>query len=137
MKIAVSIYFWGEKLDPAAVTAALNVRPTQAHAKNETRASSTDKQVTAKIGMWGYSTDSEIDSAELGEHILFLQSKFSDSLNKITELKNIQDSCIDIFVATELNKDGADYEFELTPNNIVALSNFGLPVRFTIARVED
>ena len=51
MKIAVSLYFWGEGLIPAKISNVLGVSPTQSQAKGEVKTTSTGKKVTAKGGM--------------------------------------------------------------------------------------
>ena len=133
MKIAVTLYFWGESLIPAHITKALKIEPSQSKTKDGVTVTSTNKKVTAKTGVWGFSSDYGIKSENLGEHISFLRSKIGNHLNQISSLENVKDSCVDVFIATEVE---ADCEFELTKENVMALMEIGLPVRFTIARVE-
>jgi hypothetical protein len=133
MKIAVSLYFWGESLVPADITNALKIKPSQSQTKGEVTITSTNKKVTAKIGMWGFSSDYEIKSENLGEHISCLRLKIGNNLNQILSLKNVQDSCVDVFIANDTE---TDYEFELTNENIISLMEIGLPVRFTVANID-
>ena len=133
MTIQVTLYFWGESLIPADITSALKIEPSRSKTKGEVTVTSTNKKVTAKTGMWCFSSYYGIESENLAEHISFLRSSIGNNLSQISSLKNVQDSCVDVFIATEA---GADSEFELTKENLTALMEIGLPVRFTVAQVE-
>jgi hypothetical protein len=137
MKIAVSLYFWGEGLIPAKISNVLGVSPTQSQAKGEVKTTSTGKKVTAKGGMWGFSSDYEVVGQYLSEHISFLRSKLGQRASQIPSLEGVQDSCVDVFIAAETGAEGATCEFELTTANVAALMELGLPVRFTVAQVKE
>lgn len=69
----------GDSLDPKAVTDILAVEPTEAHRKGEKYGGErTGRPVTARTGIWYFSTDRLSDSGSLGDH-LDLVRRFLDS----------------------------------------------------------
>jgi hypothetical protein len=133
MLVAVSLYFWGDKLDPKHLTELLGVEPSISRAKGETETTSTNKVVTAKIGVWGFSTDTELKDVSLANHIELLRSRLGESWTKVHALPDVEDACVDVFVAIEALKDGTEAGFELSPQNLAGLQQLGLPIRFTVA----
>jgi Domain of unknown function (DUF4279) len=59
----------GDSLDPAAVTDILDVKPTEAHRKGEKYGGQrSGRPVTARTGIWYFSTDRLSNSGSLGDH---------------------------------------------------------------------
>ena len=135
MLINVRLYLWGDKLDPQRITEILGVTPSESRAKGETSIISTGKVVTAKIGFWCFSTrDTGLKSLELAEHIELLRSQFGASWTKIVSLPDVQDACVDIFIAiSEEEQEDTTCYFEMSPKNVPDLQQVGLRVRFAVA----
>jgi hypothetical protein len=64
----------GDALDPDAVTKILEVDPTEAHRKGEKYGGKrSGRPVTARTGIWYFSTDRLSDSSALGDHLAFVR----------------------------------------------------------------
>jgi hypothetical protein len=65
----------GNALDPADVTKILHIAPTHAHRMGETYRSGPIKgrPITGKSGVWYFSTDRLVESAELDDHLAYVR----------------------------------------------------------------
>ncbi len=133
MLVAVSLYLWGTKIDPQRLTELLGVPPSTARAKGEARTLSTQQVVTARIGVWEFSTDPELSSVVLADHLDLLRSRFGPTWAMIADLPDVEEACVDVFVAINAKADGTEGSFEMSPKNLSDLQQLGLPVRFTVA----
>ena len=135
MLINVALYLWGDKLDPQRITEILGVAPSDSRAKGQTSILSTNTVVTAKIGFWCFSThEAGLKSFELAEHIEFLRSQFGASWTKIVSLPDVQDACVDIFIAIgEEEQEDTTCYFEMSPKNVSDLQQVGLRVQVTVS----
>src|SRR5437879_3554478 len=119
MLIAVSLYLWGDKLDPQRITEILGVASSDSRAKGETRTLPTNTVVTAKIGFWRFSTDDAgLKSSELAEHIELLRSQFGASWTKVASLPDVQEACVKVFIATSASEGDTTCYFEMSPKNV-------------------
>jgi hypothetical protein len=134
MLIAVSLYLRGEKVDPDRITKILGVTPSRGRRKGQTELTSTNQQITAKTGVWRFSTDDELDSPILAEHIELLRSRFGYSWTNLSSLPDVQEAYVDIFMAVDAEKEGTNTcHFTLTPLSLLDLQQTGLPTQFTVA----
>lgn len=132
--INVSLKLWGETLNPSYITEQLGVEPSDTQMKGETKTTSTGYVVTAKIGMWCFSTkDDGLKNSNLTDHIGFLRTRFVSSGAKIRNLLGVEDACVDIFIAIDGEENGTECYFEMSSANLLELQHFGIPIRFTIA----
>ena len=134
MLIAVTLYFWGDQLDLSEITSTLGLNPTTAKRKGDKSLTPTKKEVVAKIGVWGFSSDSEIKSNWLSDHIQYLGSRIGENRDKFRSIKGVQDACVDVFMSGDAREDGGSTsEFELSQQDLDVLRSMNLPVRFTVA----
>ncbi len=69
----------GDTLDPDMVTKILDVAPTEAHRKGEAYGGKGfGRPVTARTGIWYFSTDRLSDSVALGDHLAFVRHFLAD-----------------------------------------------------------
>lgn len=130
-KIITSLYLRGHDLDPAVVSVKLGVSATCSQRRGETKLTSTNHEVTTKIGMWGLTAITE--SQTLSDHIEELASRVTITGDFIRSIPGVQEAYIDIFVAPTFDKDDdPSCEFELNEQDVVALRRINLPVRFTV-----
>src|SRR5262245_41589276 len=120
MLIAVSLYLKGAKLDPDQITKTLGVMPSRGRREGQTELTSTNQQITAKIGVWRFSTDDELDSPVLAEHIELLRSRFGSMWTNLSNLPNVEQAFVDIFMAVDAEKENTNTcYFTLTPKTIL------------------
>ena len=130
-KIIVSLYLKGLNLNPTTVSKILDVDPTRAQRKGETWETSSGRIVTYRIGMWSFCLES--DEGNLSDLINQILEVFKGK--EISLLDDIEESYWDIFLAKDVDKEGATFTSELSPDFLTMLAEFGLPVRLTFAAV--
>jgi|HubBroStandDraft_1064217.scaffolds.fasta_scaffold243930_2 hypothetical protein len=84
----------GAALEPEEVTNVLKVHPTHAHRKGETYGSGRrGRPVTAKTGVWSFSTDRLSERPALGEHLTivrkFLDPERTDELHELLRREHL------------------------------------------------
>lgn len=133
MLTQISLYLWGAKLDPQRITEILGVMPSAARAKGETRTLPTKHVVTAKIGVWEFCTYPELKSSVLADHIELLQSRFGSSGTNVGNLPNVEDACVDVFMAISAKEDSTECDFELSQKDLSHLQQFSVRIEFHVA----
>lgn len=132
----VSIYLRGDNLDPKHVSARLGVNPTDSQRKGDKIITFKNREIIKKIGVWALTASTE--SETLSDHLEELAAKIKADGKFIESIANVEEAFIDIYVSSTRNKETVDTsEFELSKENIVALGNFGLPVKFTVTFVDE
>lgn len=134
MLIVVSLYFWGDGLDPDAITKALGIVPTQSASKGQERKTCTGATVINHTGLWCFSTDSLSASSMLDDHVdVLMQILPKENVFLLNRFSGVDDACVDVFISDiELNDANSGCEFEVSPSRLEFLSQIGLPVRFSI-----
>lgn len=133
MLVDVSIYLYGDNLDPSHVSKILGVDATSSAYKSERRFDpKTGKTYAAqKFGMWelGFGLDSSI----LSDHIYELASILSLDHVPLLSIDGVEKGEVDIYVSTLIDEGGGgNIQFELNSENISAIEHFSLPVTFTV-----
>ena len=132
--IDVSIFLRGDELDPKSISNKLGVTPSSSQYANEKRISSSNQEYVTKIGVWELAAESR--SFILSDHINELTAKLK-SANYLRHIEGVQEAYVDVFIASDADEDGeGTFEFELSEENIAALAQIGLPIRFTAALVK-
>ncbi|WP_082055148.1 DUF4279 domain-containing protein [Cupriavidus basilensis] len=134
-KIIVALYLNGEHLDPDSVTREFGVVPSRAQKKGERRVTSSGREVLVKQGSWAWSV--ELGSTSLDDHLARLIRSFPTG-KPLSEIANVEDAYIDVFVALSSNLDGdAKCELDIKPDVLVSLAQLGLPIRMTVDVVRE
>jgi hypothetical protein len=129
--IEVTIYVWGDALDPAVVSSHLGMKPSFSRRKGEKRTTRTHREITAKTSVWTLTTEAK--ATDLSTHIQELSSKVDARLSRINEIAGVEGAYVDIFVAVSSDADGGGkYDFRLSPEDVSALQKIGLPIEFTL-----
>jgi hypothetical protein len=137
MLISVRIYFQGNDLEPSALTALLGVEPSRSHKIGEARTNSQGKVLVAKVGLWTWQSTDRTEAMNLSDHAQKLWATFKESAGRISTLPNVERAWIDVHVLHEVSAtDSNEVCFELDAKAILVLSQFGLPVEFTVGFVE-
>jgi TPR repeat protein len=133
----VSIYLRGDKLNPDAITARLKTKPSSTHRKGDKRKFKNNEYIR-KTGIWHLRTKSR--SEILSDHIQELGRKVGEK--RLENIPDVEEAEVDVWMGYIRNKSykgfkhskyGEYLSFELTKENIDALSRFGLPIHFTLS----
>lgn len=131
-KVMVGIYLKGHDLDPREITEAIGITPTVAHGRGETQKTSSGHEFVTKTGVWGFVIDE--DPAEVVDVVASLIAALGRQEDSLANLPQVEYAYIDIFVAADSDEDGeGTCEMALTDLQIKALSNYGLPICFTVS----
>lgn len=134
--IEVTIYIWGDTLDPVAISSHLGLEPSFSRRKGEKRTTKTRREITAKTSLWTLTAETEAEA--LSDHIQELASKVASRIAKITGIAGVEGAYVDIFVSVRADKaGGGKYEFRLSEQDIQVLHKIGLPIEFTLDVVKD
>lgn len=137
MLISVRIYFQGNDLEPSVLTALLGVAPSRSHKFGEERTNRQGKVLVAKIGLWTWQSTDRAEAMTLNDHVQKLWATFKESADRVSTLPNVERAWIDVHVLHEVPAtDSNEACFELGAKALLALSQFGLPVEFTVGFVE-
>lgn len=133
-KLTLAIYLKGISLDPTEITSLLGIAPSKSQYFGQQRLTSTMRPVVAKTGLWAYLIES--DTSTVAELVQQFAERFKGCTQKLNALPNADEAYLDLFIAHDGDADsGGEYFFELAPNDILLLGQFGLPTRFTVASV--
>jgi hypothetical protein len=73
----------------------------------------------------------------LNDHVRKLWAAFKESADRVSTLPNVEHAWIDVHVVYEVPTTGSNEAgFELDTKALLVLSQFGLPVEFTVGFVE-
>jgi hypothetical protein len=136
-KVIVSLYLIGDDLDPSKITNELGIAPTESRRKGETRtAPVTGRQYVNKTGLWCLMVDK--DHAEVTAVVSQLLEELKTRTKPLHSLHGVQDAYFDVFVAGLTDAEGdATCEFALDCAQLARLTQFGLPIRFTVTMGND
>jgi hypothetical protein len=135
MKIDVSVYLRGDSLDPVTVSALLGIEPSKSQRKGERRTTSSNREVTAKIGVWAIVADAS--SSGLQAVLDEITTRFRDNRLNLSKITGVEEAYVDVFVAIDAEADGGGTcNFQLSKENVSALDALGLPVRFTVSVIK-
>lgn len=133
MLIAVTLYLWGDRLDPQTVTEHLQLTASESHYKGQQDTTTTGKVVTKRTGMWSLSTGDDLPNASLDDHIKRLESKLKNSEMRLSTLYGLDDACIDVFLTGNRTDETGDAVcFELSAASLQFLNSVQLPLRFSV-----
>lgn len=134
-RIAVALYLYGDELEPATFSARLGVSPSDSHCKGDRFIIPTGREIIRKTGFWALrETSDSLDTSTISGHINSLCSQVGTSATSILDLEGVQSAHLDVFIATRTNESGhGEVAFELSQENIDAMKQLGVPVRFTVA----
>ena len=136
--ILVSLYFYGDLLDPDVITDCLGVTPTKSFKLGDEHVTVLGGRVVRKTGLWAL--QSETNSVQLSDHIEQLANNLIKIANRkrvLAELPNVDETYLDIFVCGGTDKDGGDAKFEISPRHLKIISELGARVKFTACSVEQ
>lgn len=136
MKIDVSVYLRGDSLDPLVVSALLGIEPSKSQRKGECWRTSSNREVTAKIGVWAIVSGAS--SSGLQAILEEVTTRFRDNRINLSEIADVEEAYVDVFVAIDAEADGGGTcNFQLSKENVSALDALGLPVQFTVAVIKS
>ncbi|WP_175445006.1 DUF4279 domain-containing protein [Janthinobacterium sp. MP5059B] len=136
MKIDVSVYLRGDSLDPVTVSSLLGIEPSKSRRKGECWTTSSNREVTAKIGIWAIVADA--NSSGLQAVVDEVTTRFRDNRINLSEINGVEEAYVDVFVAIDAEADGGGTcNFQLSKENVSALNSLGLPVRFTVSVIKS
>jgi hypothetical protein len=131
--VDVVLYLRGNFLDPEQVTFVLG---TKTRVKGEKWRTSTNKEVTAKIGLWAL--DSRAESLSLSDKISWFRAKLSSATCSPLSIPGVEQAEISIFIALGSDDDGdGEYESDLNLEDLQWLSGFGVPVSLKLTYSPD
>lgn len=134
--IDVSLYLYGNQLDPEQINSKLCIEPTKARIKGEKWFTCTNKEVVTKIGFWELTSQSRSES--LSDQIAWIRQKLDSAVCSPSNIPGVEKVEISIFVALGSNSDGAlDFNSEFTLEDLAWLNRIGATVSFSIAYTED
>lgn len=132
----VGLYLRGNELDPAVVTSTLGIEASKTRVKGEKWHTSTNKEVTAKTGLWFL--DVKTESPLLRDRLAWLKQKLGSRSGNLLNIPGVQEAEISVFIALATNdRGGGDYEFNLTAEDLTNISKLGVPVTFAITHTPD
>lgn len=130
-KVIASLYLKGDDLDPAEITKVLRLMPTVSQTRGEVHRTLSGREFVTQTGLWGLVIDR--DPAEVTDVVMELLANLSGQ-STLGDLPNVQEAYFDIFVAGSLDEGSeGTCEMELTAAQMMALAQYGLPVRFTVS----
>ena len=134
VKLRLAIYLKGMSLDPVAVTLALGIKPTESQRFGEKNLTSTRREITAKTGLWAYIV--EADEGTVADVIRRFICEMENCGNLVATLLDVDEAYLDLFIAHEAGPESdGEYFFEIKSEDLFLLSQFGLPIRTTVAAV--
>ena len=134
--ITVGLYLRGDDLDPALVSKVLGMSPSRSQRKGEKRVTSTNKEYTTRIGLWALF--SETDSNVLSDHFAQLVLKLGTNGDTLRNIPGVEEAYFDVFMARTADEDGGGtFEFDFDAEQLAAISNFGISIKFEIAVVRE
>lgn len=137
MLISVRIYFQGNDLEPSVLTDLLGVEPSRSHKFGEERTNRQGKVLVAKIGLWTWQSTDQAEAMTLSDHVQKLWATFKESADCMSKLPNVERAWIDVHVLHDVpTTDSNEACFDLDAKALLALSQLGLPVEFTVGFVE-
>jgi hypothetical protein len=132
----VSLILRGELLDPAQVTSMLGIAGSKMRKKGEKWRTSTNHEVTAKIGFWA--VDAKRESMALHDQISSLRQHLASATCSPLRIPGVDLAEISVFIALGSNDHGGgDYECQLTPEDLGWISSLGVTVSFTLTYVHE
>lgn len=134
--IDVSLYLYGDYLDPKQVNSMLCIEPSKARVKGEKWYTCTNKEVVTKIGFWELTSKSK--AASLSDQIDWIRQRLDTAICSPSNIPGVEKVEISIFLALGSNNEGAlDFNSEFTLENLVWLSSIGATVSFSITYTDD
>jgi hypothetical protein len=126
-RVEVSLFIYGHDLDPEIVTEKLGLAPVVAARRGSTRKWQ-ETTAVQKVGVWGYKV--------MGSGVEPLVNQFITALkprhNILDQIPAAEEGVIEIFISM-LSEDGSvACEEELSVAQMISLSAYGLPLRFTV-----
>ena len=137
-KLQVTLYLRGEDLEPEQVSQLLGLEPTKSQRKGEERFTSTNRKVTAKVGLWALEAESK--SNDLSVLVNELASKIDDrAAVLLPSIPGMQEMFLDVFIAIDADREdgGGTCEFQLSAEDLHSLKRVGVATRFTVAVVKN
>jgi hypothetical protein len=128
--VDVSIYLYGDALDPLEISSRLGLVPSKSRRKGEQL--SPKRPALAKTGIWCVRSKADADVIDLPAAIQALLGKLGPEPPMLTALPGVEHGHLDVFVIRNTDHTGGGTsEFELSAQNIEALKALGLDVRIT------
>ncbi|MES2534445.1 MAG: DUF4279 domain-containing protein [Pseudomonadota bacterium] len=129
--VDVVLYLRGHSLDPTMVTSMLGTSGSKTRVKGEKWQTSTNQEVTAKIGLW--TLDAKADSSSLSDQISWLKNKLSLAKCSPLNIQGVEQVEINVFIALGSDDEGdGDYSSQLTAEDLTWLSSFGASLSFKL-----
>ena len=129
--LMVSLYVYGDGLQPEVISSSLGVVPTRSHRKGELKKSKGDKLVAMKTGMW--ELRSRRNSLILSEHIADIFSNIEKQAIHLPSLDGVDEVHLDVYASGMLPGDGYRHlDLELAPEDMLLLGNIGASVRLSL-----
>ncbi|RNF83880.1 DUF4279 domain-containing protein [Montanilutibacter psychrotolerans] len=91
-----TLCFYGDSLDPDAITNALGIGPTRSVRRNDARKRGS-KTIIAKTGAWLLTSDEQLDSKDVQSHIRWILQRVAGRLGEVTRLPEVETARIFCF----------------------------------------
>ena len=132
--VSVSLILRGDRLDPAQVTSMLGIAGSKMQRKGEKWRTSTNHEVTAKIGLW--ILNAKMESMVLHDQVSWLRQQLGSATCLPLLIPGVEMAEIDVFIALGSNDHGGgDYESQLTPEDLAWISGLGVPICFALTYI--
>jgi hypothetical protein len=136
--VSVSLYLYGDELNPKAISDLLRIKPTRAHSKGDRIVGKvTGREVVTKTGLWSLQIKSN-DTTDISIVVDELLSKLNTVCLDLSELPNVSSALFDIFAATDVNPatewgagGGLDWELAISPLQIAKIAKLNVPISIT------
>jgi hypothetical protein len=130
-RTVATLRIYGDELDPELISNRLRISPSKSQRKGQVLASRLGRIRTANIGGWFLSSESNVDSKDLRDHLDWLVAQLRDVVPELTQLQ-IQPG-IRMRVTVIWWSKGSDGWFTLTPQHMRALAEMNLECQFELA----
>jgi hypothetical protein len=132
---SVSLYIYGDDLDPVQIAKQIGASFDLSRKKGEKRELSSGRVVTQKTGV--LSRYFETNSNEIARGVSELIREF-DNIDRLDYLENVEEVKLDIFCAVNSSEiDGGDFKFVLTREVLDRISTLGASLSVTLAVVSE
>ena len=134
--ITVALYLRGDDLDPELVSRTLGITPSRSQRRGEKQTTSTNKEITTRIGLWAILSESK--SRALSDHVAELITRVGTKRDRLLGIPGVQEAYVDVFMAADADADGGGTcEFDLSAEQVAFVAGLGTPIKFTIAVVRE
>jgi hypothetical protein len=122
----VSLYLYGDKLDPIAISALLGLEPSHAAQKGATARAPSGKKRTASRGYWILSSRDWVASKEAEDHLFWLLDRLESSGVSLEKLPNVEQAVVNCYWLSARGEGGPVFSAAA----LSRLAKLSLPLEF-------